>query len=37
LQVEGDVEQRHEVVDELEENQLGDAIALELRLGAVVF
>ena len=37
LQIEADVEQRQKVVDELEEQQFGDAVALKLRLGAVIF
>ena len=34
--VEGDVEERHEAVDELEQGQLDDAVVVELFLRAVV-
>ena len=36
LQVESDVEQRHEIIDEFEEDQFRDAVALKLRLGPVI-
>jgi hypothetical protein len=37
LNVEGEVEEGHEVVNKLKENQLADTASLELGLGAVVF